>query len=119
MLSILRILAAIPVAAFAGQVLAADPSGFAGVPNCPWVEASAFDVLPEEDVEAAVLQYYDEASAALKSDAVIDSYRPAFLWASEARFACGKAVGYFEADHFDAESVQKCHCFYQRMSTYR
>ncbi|PLX40148.1 MAG: hypothetical protein C0605_06680 [Hyphomicrobiales bacterium] len=44
--------------------------------------------------------------------------RPVFLWASEAKVACGKAYGYLRNGYRDEQYLGKCECFYQRMQYY-
>jgi len=46
------------------------------------------------------------------------STRPIFLWASEAKVACGKAYGYLRYGYRDEQYLNKCECFYQRMQYY-
>jgi hypothetical protein len=105
--------------AFSGQVIAADLSADLHAPSCQFASQSTLAQLPSQTVKMTVHQYYDSASAELKSSTVINSPSPAFVWASEAKFACGKAVGYFLSGTLDKESVQQCDCFYGRMTRFR
>jgi hypothetical protein len=41
-----------------------------------------------------------------------------FLWANEAKAACGIAYGYLKTSYRDDESIGKCGCFYDRMRQY-
>src|SRR5689334_15321782 len=85
--------------------LAADLSGYPVYSQCLSAEQSQIALLPEGEVEARVSDFYDSAGEALQSAEVIESRRPAFLWAREARFQCGKALGYLEGGYVDEDSV--------------
>jgi hypothetical protein len=100
-------------------VVAADLSYSVPGGQCTFAEQSQLYLLPEDEIEVRVAGYYDETAAALKSEAVIGSRSPAFLWASEAKFQCGKAIGYLKGGSIDEESVQKCDCFYGRYLKFR
>ncbi|MDB5561108.1 MAG: hypothetical protein JWN11_526 [Hyphomicrobiales bacterium] len=106
---------ALLVAAVSGQALAGDLN----VGSCQFASQSTLPQLPSQTVKLTVHQYYDAASAELKNSAVIDSAGPAFVWASETKFACGKALGYLRSGTVDKESVQKCDCSYNRLTTLR
>lgn len=75
--------------------------------------------LPEDEIVRVVEEYYDLASMELESPTVIHSRSPAFEWAGEAKIACETALGYFDGNHVDAQSIQKCDCFTRRMTSYR
>ena len=110
--------AAIAVLVSINAAFAADLGGYYGG-SCTLAQQSNILTLPAEEIEPLVHEYFEEARATLKEDSVIYSRRPAFVWAGEARFQCGKAAGYFGTGHLDEESVQKCDCFYRRMISYR
>lgn len=46
------------------------------------------------------------------------SRRPVFIWATEAKAACGKAYGYLRASYRDDDTIGKCECFHSRMLQY-
>jgi hypothetical protein len=99
--------------------VAADLDGH-GVPGqCLFADQSQLPLLPEDEIELRVTTYYDEAKAAVRSEAVIGSKSPAFLWARETEFQCGKAIGYLKGGFINEESVQKCDCFYGRYARFR
>ncbi|HEV7719610.1 MAG TPA: hypothetical protein VGO70_11610 [Arsenicitalea sp.] len=115
----LRVLAGLTLAmAFSSQVIAADLGASLNAPSCQFASQSGLAQLSSATVKMTVHQYYDSASAALRSSSVIHSPSPAFVWASEAKFACGKAVGYFRSGTLDQESVRKCDCFYGRLTQF-
>lgn len=105
-------------ALFVGPTVAADLSGHS-YGQCTFAEQSQLSLLPEAEIEVRVSAYYDEAAAALKSSDVVGSKSPAFVWASETKFQCGKAIGYLKGGTIDEVSVQKCDCFYGRYAKYR
>ncbi len=52
------------------------------------------------------------------SEEYISSTRPTFIWASETKIACGKAIGYLKSNTIDPQYINKCECFYDRMVQY-
>jgi hypothetical protein len=104
---------------FSLPVMAADLGYSVPGGQCTFAEQSQLYLLPEDEIEVRVASYYDETAAALKSEAVIGSRSPAFLWASETKFQCGKAIGYLEGGSIDEDSIQKCDCFYGRYLKFR
>jgi len=100
--------------------VAADLAGGYTIPGqCAFAEQSQLILLPEEEIELRVVSYYDEADDALDSPAVLGSRSPAFLWANETKFQCGKAIGYLKGGYLDEDSVQKCDCSHGRMVRFR
>jgi hypothetical protein len=65
-----------------------------------------------------VVRLMEEAVAVANSDEWIYSSRPAFVWASEAKVACGKAYGYLKTSYRDEDYINKCECFHSRMVEY-
>lgn len=65
-----------------------------------------------------VVRLMEEAVAVADSPTWINSSRPAFVWASEAKVACGKAYGYLQSQYRDDEYLGKCECFHTRMVRY-
>ena len=65
-----------------------------------------------------VVRLMDEAVVVANSSEWIHSSRPAFVWASEAKVACGKAYGYLKTNHRDEDYINKCECFHSRMLQY-
>lgn len=62
-----------------------------------------------------VVRLMDEAVDVAADSRWVNSRRPAFTWASEAKVACGKAYGYLQSDYRDEEWLNKCECFHSRM----
>ena len=100
-------------------VVAADAAYSLSGGQCTFAEQSMLHLLPEDEIEVRVAGYYEEAAGALKSEAVVGSRSPAFVWASETKFQCGKAIGYLEGGTIDEDSIQKCDCFYGRYLKFR
>ncbi len=98
---------------------AADLSGFSTAAQCTFADQSQLPLLPEDEIDLQVTAYYDEASIALQDPSVIQSRSPVFLWATETKFQCGKAIGYLKGGYVDEVSVQKCDCFHGRMVRFR
>jgi hypothetical protein len=104
----------------AGTAFAADIiSGMNPVPSCSAESTSAL-VATANDAELrdAVVDRMDKSVAASESDRWIHSSRPVFLWANEAKAACGIAYGYLKTSYRDEESIGRCGCFYDRMRQY-
>ncbi|MDR7222695.1 hypothetical protein [Aminobacter aminovorans] len=107
------------VLAFAGQVAAAD---LIDVPTASYCRlATTSDLALNEnigEVKTEVVRMMDEAVAAANSSQWLDSSRPVFVWASEAKVACGKAYGYLKTNYRDEDYLNKCECFHSRMVEY-
>lgn len=70
------------------------------------------------ELKSEVVRLMDEAIAVADSSEWINSARPAFVWASEAKVACGKAYGYLKTSYRDEDTLNKCECYYSRMIGY-
>ncbi len=70
------------------------------------------------DLKAQVVKLMDESVAVANSSEWIYSSRPAFVWASEAKVACGMAYGYLKTNYRDEDTLNKCECFHDRMVEY-
>lgn len=92
---------------------AADPA--IGGPACGAVISSLSDV----EIMATVESHYAVADAAIGDDRAIHSSRQIYPWAFETRFACGRAIGFWQGGSLHAQSVIDCDCFYNRMMTAR
>ena len=100
----------------AGASRAADYTVAPGAYFCLWSQAS--NILSRGDAEyirSSVHQYFGESVVVAEDNRWVYNRSPVFTWATEAKVACGKAIGYFKAWILDAEYVQKCDCYYQRM----
>ncbi|CAI2931778.1 hypothetical protein [Aminobacter niigataensis] len=107
------------LAAFAGQAAAADLIDMPTVSYCSTAGTSSL-ALNENvgELRTEVVRLMDEAVAAANSSQWIDSKRPVFVWASEAKVACGKAYGYLKTNYRDEDYLNKCECFHSRMVEY-
>ncbi len=107
------------VLAFAGQVAAAD---LIDVPTASYCRlATTSDLALNEnigEVKTEVVRMMDEAVTAANSSQWLESARPVFVWASEAKVACGKAYGYLKTNYRDEDYLNKCECFHSRMVEY-
>ena len=70
------------------------------------------------DLKSEVVKLMDESVAVANSSEWINSSRPAFVWASEAKVACGMAYGYLKTNYRDEDTLNKCECFHDRMVEY-
>ncbi|MER8627886.1 hypothetical protein NKJ86_29565 [Mesorhizobium sp. M0025] len=70
------------------------------------------------DLKSEVVKLMDESVAVANSSEWINSSRPAFVWASEAKVACGMAYGYLKTNYKDEDTLNKCECFHNRMVEY-
>ena len=106
-------------ALFAGSTMAADLAGVPSVDYCA-VAGTSNLVLTENmtELKSEVVRLMDESIAVADSDEWIYSSRPAFVWASEAKVACGKAYGYLKTNYKDEDYINKCECFHSRMVEY-
>lgn len=113
------LLAGLCAAAFAGQAIAADLSTVPDADYCA-VAGTSNLVLTENlaELKSEVVRLMDESVAVANSSEWINSSRPVFVWASEAKVACGKAYGYLKTSYKDEDTINKCECFHSRMVEY-
>ena len=113
------LMAGLCAAGFAGPSVAADLAGVPPVDYCA-VSGTSNLLLTEDSVElkSEVVRLMDEAIAVANSSEWVYSGRPAFVWASEAKVACGKAYGYLQTSYRDEDYLNKCECFHSRMVEY-
>ena len=90
-----------------------------GLPYCRMAGPSNL-LMIENDARLTqeVVRLMDESVAVATSETWIYSTRPAFVWASEAKVACGKAYGYLKSSYRDEDTISKCECFHSRMIEY-
>lgn len=120
-LAVLRILLAMLALALAAPAHAADllPEGRYGAPSCQLASQSQLIYVEREDeLREEVTLRFDQAVDVADSQSWIYSSRPVFIWASETKVACGKAIGYLDGGHVSEEYVGKCDCFYSRMVSF-
>lgn len=113
------LLAGLCALAFAGPAIAADLSTAPDADYCA-VAGTSNLVLTENltELKSEVVRLMDEAVAVANSSEWINSSRPVFVWASEAKAACGKAYGYLKTSYKDEDTINKCECFHSRMVEY-
>lgn len=70
------------------------------------------------ELTATVVRLMDESVAVSEDPQWIYSRRPAFVWAVEAKAACGRAFGYLKTNYLDEDNLNKCACFHSRMVEY-
>ena len=112
-------LAGLCVAGFVGQGIAADLSTVPDADYCA-VAGTSNLILTENvaELKSEVVRLMDESVAVANSSEWINSSRPVFVWASEAKVACGKAYGYLKTSYKDEDTINKCECFHSRMVEY-
>lgn len=92
---------------------------------CRFVE-DATDLLNYPNVRelrAEVRTRYEHAAEVSNSNQAIYSTSPLYVWANQAKISCAKSYGYLRMrwkwrKRPDEVMIQKCDCFYQRMSAY-
>lgn len=73
---------------------------------------------PLAQMKQAVDERYSRSVQVSEMTPTIYSTTPRFVWASEAKVACGMAIGFFGGGEVNDEMVSKCDCFYGRMVAY-
>lgn len=81
-------------------------------------DARIMSIPDNAGLSSEVVRMMDHAIVVSEDSRWINSSRPVFLWASEAKAACGIAYGYLKAQHRDDEFLNKCECFHDRMVQY-
>lgn len=97
---------------------AADFGGAAEHPSqyCYTMRRSPIlDLSSQDAMEREVHDRYAHALDVSTQDLTISSRSPRFPWATEAKVACGMAIGYFRAREINEEMISKCDCYYGRM----
>jgi hypothetical protein len=102
--------------ALPASAMAADLTVYA---QC--VAAENADLIQIEDrsvLQEQIDQRFIHSVEVADSEEYISSTRPTFIWASETKVACGKAIGYLKSNTIDPQYINKCECFYDRMVQY-
>lgn len=123
-----------PSAAFAAMMLLGAPAqaggdigGVAhyGSSYCRFVEDAQelISYTSVRDLRSEVRSRYEHAAEVANSNRAIYSASPLHEWASQARISCAKSYGYLRKSRTwrrrpDHVMLQKCDCFYQRMTVY-
>ena len=84
----------------------------------PMQQAELLKTESNTELSQAVVDIMNEATAASKDENVISDRRVAWIWATEAKVACGKAYGFLRADYRDTQTINQCECFFRRMQHY-
>ena len=109
---------AIPMAA-APAAQAADPIYSQPAGYCLQAENAQLLSIPDNArLSGEVVRLMDHAVAVSEDSRWVNSSRPVFVWASEAKTACGIAHGYLKTQTRDDEFLNKCECFHERMVSY-
>ena len=117
--------AAIAACLVTSHASAADLYGDGGSGrSCRFVENAHYLLsLDRPTLREEVARRYVEAVDVFNAHSTVYSTSPLFEWSNQTKIACAKAIGYLRR-HFiwgpeiDVESVQKCECFYDRMTSY-
>jgi hypothetical protein len=103
----------------------AEAGGFIGGRYCnAYYNAQYLLSLDLPTMREEVYQRYYAAVDVFNRRETIYSRSPRFEWANQTKIACGKAIGWLKRAHLiwgpeiDAEAIQKCECFYDRMVSY-
>jgi hypothetical protein len=100
------------------RAYAADFGGAAEHPSpyCYTMRRSPIlDLSSQDAMEREVQDRYASALDVSMQNSTISSRSPRFPWATEAKVACGMAIGYFRAREVNEEMISKCDCYYGRM----
>lgn len=76
------------------------------------------DLSDTDKMLGEVERRYEHALDVSVSKAALANQSPRFLWAIEAKAACGKAIGYFHGREINEDMVSKCDCYHGRMMRY-
>lgn len=99
--------------------IAADLVDVPAGPNCQYADGQQLLAIDDDArLSEEVVRLMDHAVAVSEDSRWINSSRPAFLWANEAKAACGIAYGYLKTRYRDDEFLGKCECFHARMVHY-
>jgi hypothetical protein len=110
------VVTAVAVFLMAGGAQAADFAAERAA--CGTLVRSPLLSLPVGDMQQQVSMRLDRSAEVAKATPTIYGTSPRFVWASEAKVACGMAVGFFGGGEVNEDMVNKCDCFYGRMMAY-
>lgn len=116
--------AALAIILLSGPAYAGGDFGSSS-PYCRFVEDATelVNYASVKELRAEVRTRYEHAAEVSKSNQAIYSASPLFVWANQAKISCAKSYGYLRMTRKwrkrpDNVMIQKCECFYQRMSAY-
>jgi hypothetical protein len=96
-----------------------------GSSSCRFVEDAQelINYTSVRELKVEVNNRYEHASEVANSHRAIYSASPLYEWASQAKISCAKSYGYLRKSRTwrkrpDYVMLQKCECFYQRMTAY-
>jgi outer membrane protein OmpA-like peptidoglycan-associated protein len=99
------------VLAVAAVACSAIATAAHATPRSPILDAGSVGAIRGE-----VEQRYNAAVAASVAPDVVGSSDTRYIWASEAKVACGIAIGFLKTNTVDEESINKCDDFSRRMT---
>lgn len=99
------------VLAVAAVACSAIATAAHATPRSPILDAGSVGAIRGE-----VEQRYNAAVAASVAPDVVGSSDTRYIWASEAKVACGIAIGFLKTSTVDEESINKCDDFSRRMT---
>lgn len=94
---------------------AADFGGMTGAGCAGGIGSSLSLAAEDSELSRDVVRLMDEAVVVSHDARWVHSTRPVFLWANEAKVACGKAHGYLRYSVRDDQALSNCGCFHARM----
>lgn len=101
-------------AAQAADPLYGQPAGYCSYAG----NAQLLSIADNARLSTEVVRLMDHAISVSEDVRWINSTQPTFVWANEAKAACGIAYGYLKTQHRDDEFLNKCECFHERMVQY-
>lgn len=84
----------------------------------PLQPASLLQVESNTQLTQTVVDIMNEAVSVSQDPKFVSDRAAAWVWASEAKIACGKAYGYLQSSYRDEQYLNKCECFFRRMQHY-
>jgi hypothetical protein len=115
MLKSIALAGALVITAF--SAMAADVGAY-NPGSCGVLVRSPLLDQPLAQMKQAVDERYSRSVQVSEMTPTIYNTSPRFVWASEAKVACGMAIGFFGGGEINDEMVSKCDCFYGRMVAY-
>lgn len=100
----------------AGLLVAALAGGLLTTPASAQTTTGALMDMPVKQLRQEIDQRYQAALQQTLAPDVVRAADSRYTWASEAKVACGIAIGYLKSGIKDGETIAKCDDFYQRMS---
>ena len=99
------------VLAVAAVACSAVATAAHATPRSPILDAGSVGA-----IRSQVEQRYSAAVAATQAPDVLGSADTRYIWATEAKVACGIAIGFLKTNTVDEESIDKCDDFSRRMT---